>query len=147
VPVCSTVPELNPSIPTQKDEYWLVSGHVPCIAGTVQDPLASLTEPEAPVTAYPLQFVLWKLPSCIRGARVNCGTGSAEAAIRNERAMNTVAVADETDIVCSFIFKNRWAASNLDKICGQHSFQEDSIEFRPTHAKVDVPISFGTSRK
>jgi hypothetical protein len=32
--------------------------------------------------------------------------------------MNAVALADETDIVCSFIFKKGWAVNNLDKICG-----------------------------
>ncbi len=51
VPVCSTVPELKPSMPTQKDEYWFVLGHDPCIGGTVHDPFAMLTEPELPVTA------------------------------------------------------------------------------------------------
>ena len=29
-------PGTNPSISTQKDEHWLVDGHVPCIAGTVR---------------------------------------------------------------------------------------------------------------
>jgi hypothetical protein len=43
--------------------------------------------------------------------------------MKNERTMNTIAVADEADSVCSFIFKNRWAIDNLDKICGQHSSQ------------------------
>jgi hypothetical protein len=37
--------------------------------------------------------------------------------------MNAIAVADEADSVCTFIFKNRWAIDNLDKICGQHSSQ------------------------
>lgn len=97
--------------------------HDPCIAGTTHDPEAMLTEPEAPVTAYPLQLVLVKLPSCWRGERVSCGIGIAEAAMRNDRTMNAVALADETDIVCSFIFKNRWAVNNLDKICGHHSSQ------------------------
>jgi len=49
--------------------------------------------------------------------------------MRNERTMNAVAVADEMDNVCSFIFKNRWAADNLDKICGQHSSQVTRTEF------------------
>ena len=40
--------------------------------------------------------------------------------MRNERTMNVVAATDETDIVCSFIFQNRWAIDNLDKICEQH---------------------------
>ena len=44
--------------------------------------------------------------------------------------MNVAAVADETDIVCSFIFKNRWAVDNLDKICGQHSSQMSRIGVR-----------------
>ncbi len=44
--------------------------------------------------------------------------------------MNVAAVADETDIVCSFIFKNRWAVNNLDKICGQHSSQVSRIGVR-----------------
>jgi hypothetical protein len=39
---------------------------------------------------------------------VNCGTGSAEAAMRNERAMNAIAMAVEKDNVCNFIFKNVW---------------------------------------
>lgn len=94
-------------MPTQKEEYWLVPGHVPWIAGTIHDPLALLTDPEAPVTAKPLQFVLWELASCVRGARANCGTGSAEAAMRNDRTINAVALPDETDIVCNFISKNR----------------------------------------
>jgi len=50
--------------------------------------------------------------------------------MRNERTMNVAAVADETDIVCSFIFKNRWAVNNLDKICGQHSSQVSRIGVR-----------------
>ena len=37
-------PGTNPSISTQKDEHWLVDGHVPCIAGTVHDPLASVED-------------------------------------------------------------------------------------------------------
>ena len=45
--------------------------------------------------------------------------------------MNVVAAADETDIVCSFISKNRWAVDNLDKICGQHSSQLSAIGVRP----------------
>jgi len=40
--------------------------------------------------------------------------------------MNEVAVADETDIVCSFIFKNEWAANNPHKICGKHSVIDQS---------------------
>ncbi len=32
-------------------------------AGTVQDPCAMVTDPEAPVTAYPLQLVLFTLAS------------------------------------------------------------------------------------
>ena len=79
--------------------------HDPCIAGTTHEPLAMLIEPDAPVTEYPLQFVLVKLPSCWRGERVNCGMGIAEAAMRNDRTMNAVALAEETEIVCSFIFK------------------------------------------
>jgi len=47
--------------------------------------------------------------------------------------MSAVAVAEEADIVCSFIFKNRWAARNLDKICGQHSSQLNAIGVRPRH--------------
>ena len=35
--------------------------------------------------------------------------------------MNAIALADETDTVCSFIFKKRWAVNNLDKICGQQA--------------------------
>ena len=35
--------------------------------------------------------------------------------------MNVAAVADEGEIVCSFIFKNAWAMENLDKICGQQA--------------------------
>ena len=72
--------------------------------------------------------MLWKLPSCCRGERVNCGTGIAEAAIKKDRTMNAVALADETDIVCSFIFKKGWAVNNLDKICGQHSSQMGEME-------------------
>jgi len=53
--------------------------------------------------------------------------------MRNERTMNVAAVADETDIVCSFIFKNRWAVDNLDKICGQHSSQVSRIGVRTRH--------------
>lgn len=63
VPVCSTVFELNPSIPTQNDEYWFVEGQVPWMAGTIQDPLTSETEPALPVTAYPAQFRLLTLAS------------------------------------------------------------------------------------
>ncbi len=44
--------------------------------------------------------------------------------------MNVAAVADEKDIVCSFIFKNRWAVNNLDKICGQYSSQVSRIGVR-----------------
>jgi hypothetical protein len=123
VPVCSTVPELNPSMPTQKDENWLVLGHDPWIVGTIHDPLASLTEPGAPVTAYPLQFVLFELALCARGASANCGTGTADAVIRKERAINAAAVAVERDNVCGFIFNNGLATNNLDKICGQQSSQ------------------------
>jgi len=36
-------PGTNPSISTQKDEHWLVDGHVPCIAGTVHDPFGGKT--------------------------------------------------------------------------------------------------------
>jgi len=53
--------------------------------------------------------------------------------MRNERTMNVAAVADETDIVCSSIFKNRWAVNNLVKICGQHSSQVSRIGVRPRH--------------
>src|SRR2546429_804697 len=53
--------------------------------------------------------------------------------MRNERTMNAVAVAEEADIVCSFIFKNRWAARNLDKIGGQHSSELNAIGVRPRH--------------
>ena len=115
-------------MPTQNEENWLVPGHVPCIAGTVHDPLASLTEPEDPVTAYPLQFVLVKLPSCWRGERVHCGIGIAEAAMRKDRTINAVALADETDIVCSFIFKKSWDVNNLDKICGTAFVQMSQME-------------------
>ena len=51
--------------------------------------------------------------------------------------MNAVAVADEADIVCSFIFKNRWAVDNLDKICGQHSSQLNAIGVRPRRSGKD----------
>ncbi len=51
--------------------------------------------------------------------------------------MNAVAVADEADIVCSFIFKNRWAVDNLDKICGQHSSQLNAIGVRPSQFRKD----------
>ena len=44
--------------------------------------------------------------------------------------MNVAAVADEKDIGCSFIFKNRWAVNNLDKICGQYSSQVSRIGVR-----------------
>ena len=43
--------------------------------------------------------------------------------------MNVAAVADEGEIVCSFIFKNAWAMENLDKICGQHSLPVTRTEF------------------
>ena len=88
VPVCSTVPLLYPSIPTQKLEYWFVDGQVPCIVGTIHDPLASLTEPAGPVTAKPLQLVLLTLSLWIRGATVNDGAGSAAAKVTMERMMS-----------------------------------------------------------
>ena len=50
--------------------------------------------------------------------------------MRTERTMNAVAVAVEREIVCSFIFKNRWARNSLDKICGQHSSQVSRIGVR-----------------
>ena len=79
MPVCSTVPELKPSIPTQKLEYWFVLGQVPCIVGTTHEPLASLTEPDDPVTAKPLQLVLWLLALKFLGARESWGSGVARA--------------------------------------------------------------------
>ncbi|TMI39168.1 hypothetical protein E6H21_10000 [Candidatus Bathyarchaeota archaeon] len=48
--------------------------------------------------------------------------------MRTERTMNAVALAVEREIVCSFIFKNRWARNSLDKICGQHSSQVTRTE-------------------
>jgi hypothetical protein len=60
--------------------------------------------------------------------------GIAEAAIRKERTMKAVALADETDIVCSFIFKNVWRENNLDKICGQHSSQMSRVHFEQQKA-------------
>jgi hypothetical protein len=48
--------------------------------------------------------------------------------MRKERTMKAVALADETDIVCSFIFKRGGAVNNLDKICGQHSSQMSQME-------------------
>ena len=57
--------------------------------------------------------------------------------MRNERTMNAVALADETDIVCSFIFKNRWAVDNLDKICGPHSSQLSAIGVRTRRSGKD----------
>jgi hypothetical protein len=61
--------------------------------------------------------------------------------MRNERTMNAVAVADEADNICSFIFKNSWAVNNLDKICGQHSSQMARPEFelgKVVEAKVNL---------
>lgn len=56
VPVCSTVDELYPSRPTQRAAYAVP---VPIKEVTVHDPLTELkVDPEAAVTAYPLQFVL-----------------------------------------------------------------------------------------
>ena len=81
------MPELYPSIPTQKLEYWFVPGHVPWIVGTTQDPFASLTDPAEPVTANPLQLVLLTLASWIRGATMIEGAGSAAAKLRVERKM------------------------------------------------------------
>jgi hypothetical protein len=43
--------------------------------------------------------------------------------------MKTVALADETEIVCSFIFKNVWRENNLDKICGPRSSQMSRVHF------------------
>ena len=71
--------------------------------------------------------------------------GIAEAAIRKERTMKAVALADETDIVCSFIFKNVWRENNLDKICGQHSPQR--IESTSNSKKRDGQISTSISER
>jgi hypothetical protein len=49
--------------------------------------------------------------------------------MRNERTMNAVAVADEADNVCSFIFKNSQAINNQDNICGQLQSQVTKREF------------------
>lgn len=39
VPICLTVFELYPSMPTQNDEYWVCDwGQAPWIAGTIQEP-------------------------------------------------------------------------------------------------------------
>ncbi len=65
--------------------------------------------------------MLLEAASCARGARANCGMGIADAAMRKERMMKTVALTDETDIVCGFTFKNVWRDNSLDKICGQFS--------------------------
>ncbi len=43
--------------------------------------------------------------------------------------MSAVAVADEADNVCSFIFKKGSAVNNLDKTCGQLSSQMTRTAF------------------
>jgi hypothetical protein len=81
VPVCSTVFELKPSIPTQ-----VAASAVPELlssVGTVHDPLAEVTEPVAPVTAYPLQLVLFQLllfelSTFIPGAIIGLAKANAE---------------------------------------------------------------------
>src|SRR6267378_7237729 len=59
VPVCSTVCELNPSIPTQNAACCSTVPHCPCTAGTIQDPRTSVTDPFGPEIAYPLQLTLF----------------------------------------------------------------------------------------
>lgn len=83
---------MNPSIPTQNEEYWFVDEHVPTIVGTFQDPLASVTEPEEPVTAYPLQLVLLELALCCLGAMASCRVGAADVVARRERETRVSAV-------------------------------------------------------
>jgi hypothetical protein len=63
VPVCSTVPDVSPSSPTQKLEYAVVPEHV--TDGSVHE--AETLVYRLPVTAYPDQFVLVELLIlCIR---------------------------------------------------------------------------------
>jgi hypothetical protein len=49
VPVCSTVSDLYPSIPTQNAAYCVPEVQV--TAGTIQEPFVSVKEPDAPVSA------------------------------------------------------------------------------------------------
>src|ERR1039458_8199360 len=59
VPVCSTVPEEYPSMPTQKDAYCAPELHL--ALGTIQEPFA-LVQADA-VTRAPLQLLLVTGPS------------------------------------------------------------------------------------
>jgi len=88
-------------MPTQKLEYWFVPGQVPWMAGTIQEPFASLTEPAGPVTAYPLQLVLETLSLRIRGVRVSCDVGKAEA--NPSIDMTTMVVATRVDLKKGFV--------------------------------------------
>ena len=59
VPICSTVLEPKPSMPVQNAAYAVPVP--PLTVGTIHDPLAEVTEPAEPLTAYPLQFELYQL--------------------------------------------------------------------------------------
>ena len=103
VPVCSTVLELNPSMPTQKEEYWFDDGQDPTIAGTVQDPLASVTEPAGPVTAYPLQLVLVKFARWVWDVARSCGNGASDIIVNMLRVTSAVVVmVDVWNLACKF---------------------------------------------
>src|SRR5205807_7163683 len=59
VPICSTVGDLKPSMPTQKEECCSVAPHGPTMEGTIQDPFTSVTFiPDRAAIAYPLQLLL-----------------------------------------------------------------------------------------
>jgi hypothetical protein len=91
--------ELKPSIPTQKDEYAVVN-LLPVTAGTIHEPWTEVTEPLEPVTAYPLQFVLYQLlplvllahiPGAIIGpAKANAGLNAANSMSEPTRNMENV---------------------------------------------------------
>ena len=55
MPVCSTVREEYPSIPTQNEAYRVAE--VQWAFGWIQEPWTNETEPFGPVTAKPAQFV------------------------------------------------------------------------------------------
>jgi hypothetical protein len=92
------------------------------MVGTIQDPFTSLTEPEDPVTAKPLQLVLWLLAAWMRGVRVICEVGRAAALARKESTMNAAVIAVwKAKCFGSFIFRENLAKSIEDKTCGKPS--------------------------
>ncbi len=88
------------------------------MVGTTHEPFASLTDPDGPVTAKPLQFVLVTLSLWILGALISEGVGSAAANPSIDiTKMVVVARVDLTrNFVANFLAVAR--ENKRDKICG-----------------------------